>query len=97
MPSRAGAASPPPRDQAQRAARITRAQLREGRADSLAVLDSERTLAQAEADVAEADGRLADAQVDLFRALGGGWQSAPVAISATAKGAGAVHEPSGGL
>ena len=62
------------RDQAESAARITRAQLREGRADSLAVLDAERTLAQSEADLAEADSRLADTQVDLFRALGGGWQ-----------------------
>ena len=62
------------RDQAEQAARITRAQLREGRADSLAVLDAERTLAQSEADLAEADARLVDAQVDLFRALGGGWQ-----------------------
>ena len=62
------------RDQAEQAARITRAQLREGRADSLAVLDSERTLAIAEAGLAEADARLVDAQVDLFRALGGGWQ-----------------------
>jgi outer membrane protein TolC len=53
--------------------------LREGRADSLAVLDAERTLAQSEADLAESDGRLVDAQVDLFRALGGGWQSAPTA------------------
>lgn len=65
------------RDQAEGAARITRAQLREGRADGLAVLDSERTLAQSEADLAEADSRLVDAQVDLFRALGGGWQNAP--------------------
>jgi NodT family efflux transporter outer membrane factor (OMF) lipoprotein len=64
------------RDQAEGAARITRAQLREGRADGLAVLDSERTLAQSEADLAEADSRLVEAQVDLFRALGGGWQSA---------------------
>lgn len=63
------------RDQAEQAARITRAQLREGRADSLAVLDAERTLAQSEADLAEADARLVDAQVDLFRALGGGWQA----------------------
>jgi NodT family efflux transporter outer membrane factor (OMF) lipoprotein len=62
------------RDQAEHAARITRAQLREGRADSLTVLDAERTLAQSEADLAEADARLVDAQVDLFRALGGGWQ-----------------------
>jgi outer membrane protein, multidrug efflux system len=62
------------RDQAEQAARITRAQLREGRADSLAVLDAERTLADAEADLAESDARLVDTQVDLFRALGGGWQ-----------------------
>lgn len=67
------------RDEAERAARITRAQLREGRADSLAVLDAERTLAQTEADLAEADARLVDAQVDLFRALGGGWQGSPTA------------------
>jgi len=69
------------RDQAEQAARITRAQLREGRADSLAVLDAERTLAQAEADLAASDARLANSQVDLFRALGGGWQTrrAPVA------------------
>lgn len=67
------------RDEAERAARITRAQLREGRADSLAVLDAERTLAQTEADLAETDARLVDAQVDLFRALGGGWQGSPTA------------------
>jgi len=65
------------RDQAEQAARIARAQLREGRADSLAVLDAERTLAQSEADLAESDARLVDTQVDLFRALGGGWQGAP--------------------
>ena len=59
--------------EAQAAARITRAQLREGRADSLVVLDAERTLAEAEAEVVEADDRIIDAQVDLFRALGGGW------------------------
>ena len=63
------------RDQAEQAARITRAQLREGRADSLTVLDAERTLAQAEADLAASDARLANSQVDLFRALGGGWQT----------------------
>jgi NodT family efflux transporter outer membrane factor (OMF) lipoprotein len=63
------------REQAERAARITRAQLREGRADSLAELDAERTLAQAEAELAEADAQLVDAQVGLFKALGGGWQT----------------------
>ena len=63
------------REEAEAAARITRAQLREGRADSLAVLDAERTLAETEADLAEADARLINAQIDLFRALGGGWQA----------------------
>lgn len=73
------------RDQAEQAARITRAQLREGRADSLAVLDAERTLAQAEADLAEADAQLVDDQVDLFRALGGGWQPIPRTVKASSK------------
>lgn len=63
------------RDEARTAAAISRAQLREGRADFLVVLDAERTLANAEADLAESDARVVTAQVDLFRALGGGWQS----------------------
>lgn len=61
-------------EQARIAARITRAQLREGRVDSLTVLDSERTLAGTEADLAQADAQVAEAQIDLFRSLGGGWQ-----------------------
>jgi NodT family efflux transporter outer membrane factor (OMF) lipoprotein len=61
-------------EQARIAARITRAQLREGRVDSLTVLDAERTLAGAEADLAQADAQVTEAQIDLFRALGGGWQ-----------------------
>lgn len=64
------------RNQAERAVRIVRAQQREGQIDSLALLDAERTFADAEADLALADARIADAQVDLFRALGGGWQTA---------------------
>jgi len=61
--------------QAETAANISRAQLREGRVDFLTVLDAERTSASADADLAESDARVADAQVDLFRALGGGWQA----------------------
>lgn len=61
------------RDQAAVAARITRAQQREGQIDSLAQLDAERTLADTEAALALADAQIASAQVDLFRALGGGW------------------------
>ena len=60
--------------QAQTAANISRAQLREGRVDFLVVLDAERTSANADADLAESDARVANAQVELFRALGGGWQ-----------------------
>jgi NodT family efflux transporter outer membrane factor (OMF) lipoprotein len=61
------------RDQAEAAARITRARQREGDISSLELLDAERTSAEAEAALAEADARISDAQVDLFKALGGGW------------------------
>ena len=63
------------RDQAQAAARITRARQREGDISSLELLDAERTAADAEAALAEANARIADAQVDLFKALGGGWET----------------------
>ncbi|MDB5686805.1 MAG: transporter, partial [Rhizorhabdus sp.] len=70
------------RDEAQIAANISRAQLREGRTDFLVVLDAERTLANTEADLAESDARVTTAQVDLFRALGGGWQTQAVEVAA---------------
>ena len=41
--------------------------------DSLALLDAERTFAEAEADLADMNGRVSAAQIDLFRALGGSW------------------------
>ena len=55
------------------AVRITRARQREGQINSLELLDAERTVADAEAALATADAAIADAQVELFRALGGGW------------------------
>ncbi len=61
--------------QARIAANISRAQLREGRVDFLVVLDAERTLAGAEADLALADAQVAELQIALFQALGGGWQA----------------------
>ncbi|TRW14943.1 efflux transporter outer membrane subunit [Glacieibacterium frigidum] len=61
------------RDQAGVAARITRAQQREGQIDSLAQLDAERTFADTEAALALADAQIARAQIDVFRALGGSW------------------------
>jgi NodT family efflux transporter outer membrane factor (OMF) lipoprotein len=63
------------REQAQAAARITRARQREGDISSLELLDSERTAAEAEASLAEADANIARAQIDLFRVLGGGWEA----------------------
>jgi NodT family efflux transporter outer membrane factor (OMF) lipoprotein len=70
------------RDEAERAVRITRAQAREGQIDSLTALDTERTFADTEAALALADARISDAQVDLFRALGGNWQSPPTVLAA---------------
>ncbi|HEX6409511.1 MAG TPA: TolC family protein [Sphingomicrobium sp.] len=63
------------RNEAEVAARIVRAQQREGQVDSLALLDAERTFAEAEAELANARGQVATAQIDLFRALGGGWSA----------------------
>lgn len=62
------------RDEAARAARISLARQREGRIDFLTVLDAQRTLANAEADLVGSRRAVAFAQVDLFRALGGGWK-----------------------
>jgi outer membrane protein TolC len=39
----------------------------------LDLLDSERTFADVEAELARADAEVANAQIELFRALGGGW------------------------
>ena len=61
------------RDEAAVAARIVRAQQREGQVDSLALLDAERTFAESEAELAAMNGRVSTTQIDLFRALGGGW------------------------
>lgn len=63
-------------EQAGRAARIVRAQQREGTIDSLERLDAERTLAETQAQLASQDAAVSRAQIDVFRALGGGWSSA---------------------
>ena len=43
---------------------------------SLELLDAERTVADAQAALADADARIAQAQIDLFRSLGGSWAGA---------------------
>lgn len=61
-------------EQAGIAARLARIQLREGKISSIELLDAERSLADTQAELALSESRIATAQVDLFRALGGGWQ-----------------------
>lgn len=63
------------RNEAEVAAKIVRAQQREGQVDSLALLDAERTFAESEAQLADINGDVASAQINLFRALGGGWSA----------------------
>jgi len=63
------------RNEAEVAAKIVRAQQREGQVDSLALLDAERTFAESEAQLANINGQVASAQINLFRALGGGWSA----------------------
>jgi NodT family efflux transporter outer membrane factor (OMF) lipoprotein len=67
------------RNAAERAAKVGIARERRGAIDALVVLDTQRTFALAEAEYAQATRDVAFAQVDLFRALGGSWQSAPAA------------------
>ncbi|WP_294333439.1 efflux transporter outer membrane subunit [uncultured Sphingomonas sp.] len=61
-------------NEAEAAVRIARARQTEGDINSLDLLDAERTFADAQASLATADAAIAEAQVNLFRALGGGWQ-----------------------
>ena len=50
-----------------------RAQNREGLINSLDTLDAERTLAEARATLADQDAKVSRQQIEVFRALGGGW------------------------
>lgn len=63
------------RDAAEQAVRIVRAQQREGQVDGLVLLDAERSFAEAEAQLAAIDAGIGGAQIDLFKALAGGWSS----------------------
>jgi NodT family efflux transporter outer membrane factor (OMF) lipoprotein len=65
------------RDQAARAATITEAQQREGAIDALRLIDVQRTRSETEAALAAQDAEISRRQIDLFRALGGGWSAAP--------------------
>ncbi|MFZ4688189.1 MAG: efflux transporter outer membrane subunit [Polymorphobacter sp.] len=65
------------RDQSGEAARIVRLRYGAGAESFLAVLDAERTLATAEAQLASSDAALVTAQIAVFKALGGGWETQP--------------------
>lgn len=65
------------RDLSAEAVRIVRLRYKFGAEGFLAVLDAERTLADTEAQLAASDALVTTRQVEVFRALGGGWQAAP--------------------
>lgn len=72
------------REHAQQAARDSERLYGAGRLPYLASLDANRTLADSEAALAASDARVAQDQVDLFLALGGGW-SGQAAVTAEAR------------
>ncbi|HEY0013312.1 MAG TPA: TolC family protein [Allosphingosinicella sp.] len=57
------------------AARVARLRYRAGREPFQIVLEAERTLSLAEANLAQAEAQRSDTLVSLFLALGGGWQT----------------------
>jgi len=65
------------RDQSAEAARIARLRYRAGAEPFQTVLDAERSLANNELSLAQAESDFSDATVTLFLALGGGWQQSP--------------------
>lgn len=65
------------RDQAAIAARNTARLYAGGIGQFIDTLDAERTLIQADTALAEASAAVSDRQIQLFMALGGGWQNAP--------------------
>ncbi len=65
------------RDFSAEAARIVQLRYGAGAENFLAVLDAQRTLATAEAQLASSRAALVDDQVAVFKALGGGWENAP--------------------
>jgi len=73
------------RDQSALAARQSAKLYRFGRTDFLSQLDADRTLANAESVLAGSDAQLAADQVQVFLALGGGWESTRVEAHAEAQ------------
>lgn len=69
------------RVKANEAARQNRLLWQAGRSPYLQSLDADRTLANTDAALAASDAQVAMDQINLFLALGGGWQAAPAIAS----------------
>jgi len=65
------------RDYSAEAARIVGLRYGAGAENFLAVIDAQRTLATGEANLAASRAQLTTRQVEVFKALGGGWENAP--------------------
>jgi NodT family efflux transporter outer membrane factor (OMF) lipoprotein len=59
------------------AARLSRLRFDYGADSFLLLIDAERDRANARAALAQSDAAVADAQISVFKALGGGWENAP--------------------
>ncbi|MGA8205264.1 MAG: TolC family protein [Woeseiaceae bacterium] len=64
-------------DASRKAASLARIQYREGALDYLRLLDAERTVLDAEDALATAETELNTSVVQIYKALGGGWEAAP--------------------
>jgi outer membrane protein TolC len=81
-------------DQSRAALLYAQSQYRAGLVDFQTLLDAERTLLTSQDGLATARGDRATALVQLYKALGGGWQAAPMPASATPKAKAQVELPS---
>lgn len=71
--------------QARNAIELAQTQYVEGLTDFQAVLDSQRTLADLEDELAQSEASIATSAVALFKALGGGWEARPDVVAASAR------------
>lgn len=63
-----------------KAAELSRLRFDSGADSFLQLIDAERERAEARAALAASDAAVADAQISLFKALGGGWEDAPAPL-----------------
>ncbi len=62
------------RDRAADAQRLSQLRFDQGADSFLSLLDAQRTLASAEAALAQSDALVTTGQIAVFQALGGGWE-----------------------